>query len=194
MRGLLVLGKWLGGIFWTYQTILPAIFAVIIVLFKFVSILISQGVMQAITYLGTQLFAAEFIINQNVKMAIENSPQYGINSFLEIVSSVILIYYMVKVITMVFVNFAGAQARWSASLLALVVVALLEMVVIKITQGTFAFVPIKDGLWFLAMNLGPVFNNIHILNFITQYVGNETAANSTQNLTDILSAGNATIQ
>ena len=192
MRGLIVFGNWLWKAFWAYQTFLPMVFAGIVVLFKFISILVSQGGIQAVTYLGTQLFAAEWIIRQNTMLAIQDSPQYGLGEFLQIISSLILIFYIVKILTAVMVNFAGAQAKWSASILSLFVMALLEMVVIKVTQNTFSFIPIKDGLWFAAMNLSPILHNIHLLGFLLEQGGNITL-NSTQNMSEMLSAGNITM-
>lgn len=141
---------------------IPKSFAGIFIVSNFIINIFTKGFAYAIAVLAKSLLAAELIINQNVKLAIANSPEYGLNEFFSIIISIYILIVFVKWIGKLFVNIAGAQALWGAFAMAIVMIAILEIAAVRFIDGVFGFVPIKDGIWFLLMNLAPVLQNIHI--------------------------------
>ncbi len=139
--------------------LIPIWFAGSLLLIQFVFDMIKVSVPYAFERLGSQIFAAELIINQNVHAAILN-VNYGFIQFVQITLSVFILYKVVRFITMIFVKVSGSQAEWGAMLMAIFMVIVIEVSTIKIIDGSFGFIPFKDGLVFLVMNIGPVIVNI----------------------------------
>jgi len=123
--------------------------------------LFTKGFSYAMTHLATSILGAELIINRNVKLAVQNLPDYSLLSFVEIVSSVLVLYYLIKFITAFLVGFSGSQARWSSMIVSILIVGIIEISVISIVDNHLGFIPIKDGLWYLVTNIQPVLLNIH---------------------------------
>ena len=115
----------------------------------------------ALSHLSKTIFASELIINQNVHLAIANSPSYNFWVFLEIVLAVYILYNLVRFIGKIFNSInSNYEKYFSGYFIALLFVFVLEVSVIKIVDGSFGFIPLKDGLFFLLINLAPVFTNI----------------------------------
>lgn len=157
------------GAFWRglilYKRFIPAGFLGLFVVSQFISDIFTEGFAYAFAHLGKTLFSAELVINENVKLAIINSPQYGFGSLLEIIASVMIFYFLLKWLTKLFVKIAGAQAEWGAMLLSLFFIFALEISMVRVIDGQFGFIPIKDGLWFLIMNIKPVLLNVHLFGY-----------------------------
>jgi hypothetical protein len=144
-----------------YSRWLPAGFSGLFVVITFLSDLFTKGISFATIHIAQILFAAEYIINQNVHLAIQNSDMYTLNSFFAILSSVIILFMFIKFLTKLFVKIAGAQAEYGAIFMSIVFVAMLESIVIWGSTGKFGFIPFYHGLWFLLTNLVAVVTNIH---------------------------------
>jgi len=140
---------------------IPAGLAGLFVIFNFLVIVFTKGFSPGITYLATTFFASEYIINTNVKLAIINSPAYTFNAFLQIVSSLFVLLWVIKFIGFLFVKISGSQAEWGAYLMAVFFVFAIELSVVKIVDGHWGFIPIYDGIIFLLRHLQPILTNIH---------------------------------
>lgn len=100
------------------------------------------------------LFASELTLNQGVHMALANSPQYGIPVIIDIIVAVIVLYTIIKWFgKWIFIGVTGSQAPVMAYTISIFVVAIIEMLAIKIIDGTLGFIPIWDGLIFAFMNI-----------------------------------------
>lgn len=148
-----------------YKRFIPAGFLGLFVVSQFISDIFSKGFTYAVIHLAKTLFSAELVINENVKLAVMNSPQYGLDNLLAIIASIMIFYFLLKWLTKLFVKIAGAQAEWGALLLSLFFIFVLEISMVRFIDGSFGFVPVKDGLFFLAMNIKPVLLNIHIFGY-----------------------------
>lgn len=143
------------------KTLFLGSFTFVFILIKCASVFYTQGTTAGFQTLATEIFTAESILHQNVDLAINASPEYTIWAFLAILNSLIILYLLVKAIVWLIVNISGAQAAFGAWLIAIAAVAIIELVAVKLINGTFAFIPIKDGLFYLLIHLQPVFTNIH---------------------------------
>lgn len=157
IKGLLALGKFL----LKSKKFIPAGLSAIFVIITFFVDIFKFGLSYAFKHMAEQLFAAEYTINKAVTLAIQDSPQYNFGAFLSIISSVFIIYFFIKFVGKLFVKISGSQAIWGAYLMAFLFFAVIEISAVKIIDGHFSFFPIKDGVWFLLMNLNPVLQNIH---------------------------------
>jgi hypothetical protein len=139
---------------------LPGSIAGIFIVITFFYNLFTTGFSYAFAVMAKAIFSAELVINENVHLAIQNSPSYNIVSFFNIVVSFLVIYTLAKFIKNLLMNYAGATASGSAFIIAILIIAIIQISAIAVIDGTFGFIPIKDGVIFLLMNLEPVFTNI----------------------------------
>jgi len=143
-------------------------------------------IVTAFVRIAQTVFAAEYTINKNVHLAIANSPDYGLLQFFEILISIYILYIFIRFLIKIYVHFGGAQAKWAvATLIVVFTVFPLEMAMIKIIDGVWGFVPIKDGLIFLLYNIGPVVSNIFGAS-APAIVHNLTNISNSTNVTNIL--------
>jgi len=157
LKGLVAFGKF----FIKSKKLIPGSIAGIFVLIQFFIDLFKFGVSFAFKNLATSLLAAEYQINKAVTLAVQNSDSYNLASFFSIVSSFFIIYYFVKWIGKFLIGVTGSQARAMAYFIAVIILGVIELSTVRIVDGVWGFVPIKDGIWFLLMNLNVVFQNIH---------------------------------
>jgi hypothetical protein len=143
-----------------YKGILPLSFTGLFVVASFISDTIRQGVVFAAVNLSKTFFASELVINENVKLAILDSPLYNIGAFFHIIISLFIIWYFIFFVTKLFVKIAGAQAEWGAAVMAVLFFCAIEFASIKIIDGFFGFIPIRDGVFFLLQHIDPVIMNI----------------------------------
>ena len=165
MKGLVfILGK-----IWMFLVSNKALFSKfapgIFVVSTFVFNLSSEGFPYALKELATSVFSAEKVINQNVTLAISNSPEYGFLQFFEIIISFMIIYNLIKLFTKALQKGPGGQSEWGCFVFAVGIVILIEYCAIAIIDRDFTFIPIYHGVFYLLMNLGPVFQNIHLFGF-----------------------------
>jgi hypothetical protein len=142
-----------------YSKALPYGFAGIFVVSSFFSNWYHHGIAYASMYLAKTILGAELIINENVHHAILNQG-YGLWQFIEIMMSVYILVMLIKFLGKVQERLAGAQSRWGSYLFAIPVVFIIEIATVRFIDGHFGFIPLKDGIFFLMMNLTPVLNNI----------------------------------
>lgn len=145
-----------------FAKFIPVGLSGIFIISQFLIIIFTQGIAQGFAYLAQSIFAAELTINQNVHLALEHSPEYNLSAFIAILVSVYVLFALIRWITKIQIKFSGAQAPWAAAIFTVVIVGFIEMATVRFIDGVFGFVPIKDGIIFLLMNLGPVLTNIHL--------------------------------
>jgi len=156
-KGLLSLLKFIPR----YTRFLPAGLSGLFVVLTFIIDWYQKGFSFAIAHISTIFLAAELTINKAVHLAIQDSPEYTFLAFLGIVSSVIILVMFIRFLTKLMVKITGSQAEWGAALMSSAFVFALEIATVRFSEGTWGFIPFKDGIWFLIVNLGPVLSNIH---------------------------------
>jgi len=139
---------------------IPISFAGIFIITNFIVIIFNQGITHGFAYLAQSVFGAGLTINQNVWLAMQDSPEYTLKAFIAILVSLYVIYSFVKLIAKIQVKFSGAQASWSAAIFAIVILAFIQMATIYGLEGQFGWLPIRDDIIFLFKNISPVLHNI----------------------------------
>lgn len=142
-----------------YKSVIPRTSIGIFIIIMFFYNLVTEGVVVAFSNLSRSVFGAELTINQNVHLAISNSPNYGSFQFFEIIIALMTLYILVKYITKVLVKFTASQSEWGAGIFAVLVVAIISISYTKIVDGSFGFLPIIDSVFFLFTNIQPVIIN-----------------------------------
>lgn len=158
--------RFLGRLFFfitRFSRFIPAGLAGLYVIINAFYVFFTKGLTAGFSYLATTFLAAEYTIHQNVELAIINSPSYTLNSFLQIVSSVFILFWFIKFVALLFIKISGSQAEWGAMVMASLFVFVIELSVVKIVSGSFGFIPLYDGLFFLLKHLPAVITNIHYL-------------------------------
>lgn len=158
MRGLIMLTRWLWAGLITVRAYLPYGFSAIMILLTIAKLIFTDP-SQILPVLGTTVFGAEYQIHTNVALAIAQSPEYTLFAFFQIINGIVILYILTRILTKMFIGWTGSQAQWGAATFSIGIVAVIEFSALRFVNGV-TFVPIKDGLWYLLMNLGPVFNNI----------------------------------
>lgn len=155
MKGIIYLFKHLFTFLGTMRPYLPRSFAGLFIVSTFFYNLFAHGFEIAMRNMALSIFGAEQIINRNVTLALSGSG-YGILQFFEILISFFILFWLIKFITKMLNKITGSQAEYGAYAYAILTVALIEYVAIIFLSGDFTFIPIKDGVIYLAMNLQPV--------------------------------------
>ncbi|MEA3430336.1 MAG: hypothetical protein U9R08_03610 [Nanoarchaeota archaeon] len=187
MKGIMFFGK----IFASKLPLLKVVFipaiAWGIVIIGVLNTLSKKGFGEAMIELVQKSLASEYTINQNVTLAIQNPELFGFMHFLEIVSAVLIFYYLVKWITKAQIGDTGAQAWMGAARWSILIVIILEIAVISVTnldlQFWNYFIPIKDSFWYLLMNFYHVVDATPILTFFASSP-NVAEINQSINFTD----------
>jgi len=120
----------------------------------------TKGIPYAFAHAGRTIFAAELTINQNVHLAIMDAPEYGLTAFIAIVVGVLIMYSVVKWVGKGVRYLTGANFSFGEIIVGLFVLAMMSIVSTKIIDGTFGFVPIRDSLVFLFVNIQAVIGNV----------------------------------
>jgi len=185
MKALLTIFKGIWTMISTWKTYIPRGFAFIFVLFNVITIFRSEGLGAAFKYLIKVLLASELIINQNVTLAINNSPEYNLFAFFAIVNSMIILYFLFRVLFWL-IHFGVGSQLW-ASLGALLIMGFAEYAAACAFEGGFSgFIPIIHGVGYLILNIKPVLYNINWLGWgePTKGIG-EGIINETLNITNM---------
>lgn len=120
----------------------------------------SVGLQSAFNNLAEGILACELAINRNVNLALENSARYGVNEFLEIITSIFILYTLFLFLIKLFkFSMTKDVALLGSILVSAIIIGVIEMSVLKM-MGHEGFIPFVDGIVFFALNTGPVFNNI----------------------------------
>jgi hypothetical protein len=109
---------------------------------------------------GMQILAAEQNIKRVVDLAIANSPDYNLIALLSLFASLHIAYLVIKIFAKLLEWFTGSQAVGGTIVFAIIIFAIVEASAIGIVDGSFTFVPVKDGIVYLLFNLQPIFANI----------------------------------
>ena len=145
-----------------YRKFIPGSIAGIFLLSQFIGDLIKKNVAFAFAHLAKSIFATELIINEKVHLAISGSSSFGTMDVFTIIVSLLVLYFLINSIIKVFVRVAGAQAVAGAGFMAVIMLFIIELSAVKIIDGTFGFIPIYDGIFFLISNFGFIIANFHI--------------------------------
>lgn len=144
-----------------YFRFLPYGFTGIFIITNLLINLYYHGSTYAFIILAKTLLSVELVINENVHKAILNQG-YGLIQFIEILTSIYIIYLFLRFWVWVQLKFSGSQAEGGSYVIAFIILFIVEITTVRFIDGSFGFVPIKDGLFFLFINLTPVFQNIFI--------------------------------
>ena len=148
--------------FWDVRGILPKSFAGLFIISTFFINLVTSGPIIAIQELAKSVLGADKVIQENVTLAINGSAGFTINEFVEIWVSVMIIWYLIKFVAKMFQEGPGGQSKQGCYVYAVFVVILIEYCAIATLDRDYTFIPLWDGLVFLILNLGPVFQNVQI--------------------------------
>lgn len=167
--------------FWRLRSTIPFGVASFFLGWDFIQNWFNEGFVFAFKSLARQILAAESVIRENVMLAVENSPKYAVTNFIAILVSLFILYNLTKLVkNVIFVGMTGSQAPLSAWGGAIILVGIVEIAAMNFIEGVF-FIPFYDGVFFLFMNLGSVFNNMHIV--AKDVVVNATNISNTSNVT-----------
>lgn len=146
--------------FFKFKKFIPGSVAGVFLLIDFFRDLADEGVRIAFDNLARSIFACELAINKNVHLAMDNSIHYGVNEFLEIVTSVFILYTLFLFLVKIFqFSMSSNIALFGAIFISAFVIFMVELSVLKMV-GHPDFVPFRDGILLLFLNTTPVFNNI----------------------------------
>lgn len=173
-KGIGYFGKYFGK----YSGIVPV--GLFIVTQFFIDFFSTKSFPFAFSNMGKTLFSAELVINEKVHMAIANAQGYNLIDFFQILISLYILYALVSFLVRLQVGVGGAQAKWGAFVIAIIIVGIIEVSAIAVIDGVFGFVPLWDGVIFLLMNLEPVLTSIFGYETIVRPVVNNTI-NGTNN-------------
>ena len=144
-------------IFMWWKYIPPGLVAIYIVL-RFVLQFVFFGMNIALMNLGKTLLSSEMAIHEKVSLAISNSPDYNFFGLIDIIVSLLVLFYIISFLVKIIYSMTGG-AQFGSVIMALVIFALIEVVALKFIDGNFGFIPLKDGIFYLLFNLRPVVEN-----------------------------------
>jgi len=156
LKGLMRLFKYIPAV----ARYIPLGFAGLFVVTQFLIEAFTKGFPYAVAHAGQTIFAAELTINQNVQLAIMDAPEYGLHAFIAIAVGVLIMYSVVKWVGKGTRKLIGGNESFGEYVVGLFVLALVSTLSIKIIDGTFGFVPIRDSLVFLFVNIQAVIGNV----------------------------------
>lgn len=161
LEGIGWLVKGIAVFFASIKGFLPQSFLGFFILIQFFVNWVNQGIVVAFTEFSKAILSAEYIIYENVTLAIEGS-NYTLFSFIEIIVSLMVLFYLVKMIAFIIRFFTNGGSRefnvlsLGVYFIALCIVFIIELSVVRLVVGDFSFIPFYSGLLYLFMNLEPV--------------------------------------
>lgn len=170
MWGIFIVLKKIFELVIRYKGLVPSGFVGVFTLAIFFSNIKEMGLASAFRELAVQLLSAEVIINEKVNLAIALDPTYTFIDFLMVINAVLIVYYFVKWTGKALIGLTGSQARFMAYVVAVVIMAIVEMSVIAfvLKEWTFSsffkgesFIPLWDGVVYLTFNIKSVLWNIN---------------------------------
>lgn len=151
--------KGLFGFFSRFKRFLPKSILGFFILIKFFSNLFTHGYEMAFQELAKSIFSAELVIRENTMLAIQNSPNYGIMEFVEIVFSFMILWYLIKMLGTAMIR-SGMVGEWMAYFWAFIIMFVIETSAVILIRKEVSFIPIYDGVYFFFQNIGVVLSNI----------------------------------
>lgn len=113
--------------------------------------------------LAFRFLTAERTIYESVGLAVIDSPEYNLFSFINMIIAIYLVFNFVRFVGKILINATGSQALWGAYLVAFGIFGIIELVAVTVSVFAFNesfFFPIIQGFGYLIMNLTPVMVNI----------------------------------
>lgn len=161
MLGIIWLFKWIiaGAIavFSSIKGFLPQSFLGFFILIKFFINLWNEGFAFAFNELGKAIFSAEYVIYQNVNLAIEKSPEYTIFSLMEIFVSLMVLFYLVRMIAFLIKFATGGGAMLGVYLISILIVIIIQASYVRAVLDDKLFIPFYDGIFFMLINIDKLF-------------------------------------
>jgi hypothetical protein len=148
------------ALFPRFARFIPVGIAGLFIFVQFVIDLFTKGFPYAIAHFSETILGAELTINQAVHSAIVDSPSYNFLAFLSIIVSLIIIYTIIRVIGKISRKLLAANQSYGEYLIGIGIFIILSAASIRVIDGVWGFVPIKDSVVFLLVNINPVFANI----------------------------------
>lgn len=141
----------------------PKIFVVTFLIIRIVTMFLNKkGFTEILTAVAKEIFTAEVQIRDVVNSAIANDGTYTLWGVLIIINSLLLMYLIVNFVANALTG-TGMHGDYMTVMWGILVLVLLEFSVARFTGMATDFVPIRDGLWHMAMNLHPLVYNIKFL-------------------------------
>lgn len=182
MKGLQILLTKIWYVMTNFRAWIPGSMAGIFIINNFISDYANSGFAFALQQLMKTVVVAEKVISENVTLAVQNSVDYGLYEFFEILISFYILWRFLKV----FREFArktqnaneGYGEWWMAALFLFILeycgVLLLTIsdyyVSGAIDYNNLKFIPLFSGVFYLLINLGPVLNNIHFWGYTAKEI------------------------
>ena len=156
------------------KAFMPKAFTGIFIIVTFFLEGIKVGWADAGLNLGIKIFSAEYVINQNVTLALNNPEIFNFGNFLDILNSVFIIYFFVKFLVKIIDRSFSLNENIMSYIYSVLIYASIEFVVVLIYSGfgigyvpvtslnlsapvlKVAFIPFIDGILYLAMNIQAV--------------------------------------
>lgn len=146
-----------------FKGLLPKSILGFYVVITFFINLATQGFSVALTEFGKSIFSAEMVIRENVMLAVAGDPTYGIFNLIEIVFSIMMLWYILKFMFWIAKSFQGESIpKIPTMALLCLILAIIEFAVASMINKNFDFIPIVDGIGYLLFNIQPVLMNVHI--------------------------------
>ena len=94
----------------------------------------------ALSHLAKVVLASELTINEGVHLAISNSSSYNFWVFLDIILAVYILFNLIRFLSKVVLSITGANEKaWGGFVIAIIIVAILEVSVIKVIDNVWVF-------------------------------------------------------
>lgn len=119
-----------------------------------------KGFSYAMAHAGQTIFAAELIINRMTHLAIIDSPEYGLKAFITIIISLLIMYSVIKWVGKGARYLIGGNQSFGEYVIGIFILAIVSAASVKVIDGVWGFIPIRDSIVFLFKNIGPVLGNI----------------------------------
>lgn len=144
---------------------LPQSFLGVFILFKFFRNVLSDGVSHAFTELSVAILSAEYVIYQNVGLAVHRPEQYGLFNFMDITASVLVLIFLVKIIAFIIEKVNGSGSAFGKYLISIAILVIIQISVVRFVYDEFLFIPLYHGIFYMLMNLPYVLNLPSIIQF-----------------------------
>jgi hypothetical protein len=120
-----------------------------------------KSISDILTTIAKEIFTAEVQIRDVVNSAIANNGTYTLWSVVTIINSLLLMYLIVNFIANALTG-TGMYGDYMTVMWGLLVLVILEFSVARFTGAATDFVPVRDGIWHMLMNLHPLVYNIKV--------------------------------
>jgi len=167
-------GKWAFSV----ARYIPLGLGAIFIVSNFFIDLFTTGFKVAFYHLIKTIFLSELVINEKVVEAVYYPAMYNIWDFVAILVSLLVLYNLGKFLIKALDRSMGANLNMGSPVWAILIISLLSITGAVIIDKGLGFIPIKDSLYFLVVNIKPVLTNIFSSGAVEQIV-TDVAINAT---------------